>query len=226
MALRVPIRFNRFLRAFATWVIGFGFVYGIISSLSGSSHDRTDALRSEIAGADSAICVPRAGEGIVGLNRHLRPHVTIDRPSSPYPQLAAGPSLPLQCLEDWLSQGVASCYGPSAGANMKLDVVWTWVNGSDSRWKEVKSLASQEEGIFSPGFHFRCVCRFYNRNSGLMSAVEIKTSSVSRSARCLMLFLVSSEQVILLLPTFHTSRRPMTGSFQTLSLPSCQPIAT
>jgi hypothetical protein len=152
MVLRLPARIIRCLRSLATWVIGFSTIYTIFSALK---IDTNVWRRASHKDSVQAACITRVGQGIAGLDDHLRPHVTLDRPSSPFPRLLATPSLPLHCLDEWIAQGKHSCKGRSAGSDLKLDIVWTWVNGSDVRWKDAMRRASQEEGVFSPGFHFR-----------------------------------------------------------------------
>lgn len=157
MVLRLPARINRCLRSLAFLALAFGTLYVVVGTLHGLRQgDRIlRRTRDPAAAPAAATCVTRTGEGIVGGNRYLRPVVTLDRPSGPFPQLEAGPSLPLPCLDEWLSHGTTKCQGSAAGSDLKLDVVWTWVNGSDPRWKDAMKRASEEEGIFSPGFHFR-----------------------------------------------------------------------
>lgn len=155
--LRLPARINRCLRSLAFLVIAFGTLYVVVGTLHGfyQGNRISHGTRDRTAVQASATCLSRIGQGIVGDNRHLRPVVTLDRPSAPFPRLVTGPSLPLPCLDDWLSQGRTNCRGSVAGSDLKVDVVWTWVNGSEPRWKEIMKRASDEEGIFSPGFHFR-----------------------------------------------------------------------
>lgn len=157
MVLRLPTRIIRYLRSLVLLAIAFGTLFVVVNTIR-SVYTRSESLYTTDDGTaivQPATCVPRIGQGIAGDDRHLRPVVTLDRPSAPFPQLLAGPSLPLPCLDDWLSQGKTDCKGSDAGADLKVDVVWTWVNGSDPKWKDAKKRASEEEGIFSPGFHFR-----------------------------------------------------------------------
>ena len=158
MVMRLPTRINRCLRTFATLVAGFGTIYVVVNILHGTdvSTGLWSGPKDGSVAPSTQACVPRFGQGIAGNNRFLRPHLPLDRPHSPFPRLEDAPSLPLRCLDEWLGHGSLSCDGTSAGSELKMDVVWTWVNGSDPKWREVKRLASQEEAIFSPGFHFRC----------------------------------------------------------------------
>ena len=157
MVLRLPIRINRRFRWLAIWVVGLGAIYVVLNTLfrPHSSTEHRAAPDDGITINNTRSCVPRVGQNIAGHDRYLRPHLTVGRPPSPFPRLEAAPSLPLACLDKWIGHGSVGCRGSSAGSDLKMDVVWTWVNGSDPRWKEAMRAASQEEGIFSPGFHYR-----------------------------------------------------------------------
>lgn len=100
-------------------------------------------------------CVPRKGDGIGSIDPCSRPHVPVSAPAPPFPHPSQPISLSEHCLDQWLAHGVVQCTGTDAVPEPKLDVVWTWVNGSDPRWREAMISSSRDEGIYSPEFHFR-----------------------------------------------------------------------
>jgi hypothetical protein len=103
-------------------------------------------------------CIPRSGDGIDSLDPLYRPHIPLEPPSPPFPVLSPTSRAEGKCLETWLAAGETEC-GPQGWKHTdRLDAVWTWVNGSDSRWDQAMAEAAKEEGIYSPGFHYRQVC--------------------------------------------------------------------
>ena len=102
-------------------------------------------------------CTPRLNDFEDSTDPLYRSYIPLGPPSSPFPVLAPDSEVPLDCLEEWIVSGRTACNSADLGS--RLDVVWSWVNGSDPRWKQEMLQASREEGIFSPGFHFRQVDR-------------------------------------------------------------------
>jgi hypothetical protein len=104
-------------------------------------------------------CRSRLDDFIDSPDPLYRPFVPVDQPSYPFPILQDSSKTDSRCLEGWLLSGESACRPEEWKHEANLDVVWTWVNGSDPRWKEAMSKAARDEGIFSPGFHYRQVCR-------------------------------------------------------------------
>lgn len=100
-------------------------------------------------------CVSRLGEGTDSIDPCSRHHIPAKPPTPPFPRLANANPLTDDCLESWLARGVVQCSSVAQVSDVKLDVVWTWVNGSDTRWKEKMASLAALEGIYSPAFHFR-----------------------------------------------------------------------
>jgi hypothetical protein len=100
-------------------------------------------------------CTPRPGDFEGSSDPLYRSYIPLGPPTPPFPVLTPASEVPTECLEEWIVKGHTSCQ-PSDLAS-RLDAVWSWVNGSDPRWKQELSIASKEEGIFSPGFHYRQV---------------------------------------------------------------------
>jgi hypothetical protein len=100
-------------------------------------------------------CTPRPGDFEDSSDPLYRSYIPLGPPTPPFPVLTSASEVPTECLEEWIVKGHTSCQ-PSDLAS-RLDAVWSWVNGSDPRWKQELSIASKEEGIFSPGFHYRQV---------------------------------------------------------------------
>jgi hypothetical protein len=103
-------------------------------------------------------CIPRSGDGIDSLDPLYRPHIPLEPPSPPFPVLSPTSRAEGRCLEIWLTAGETECGSQEWKHSDRLDAVWTWVNGSDSRWDQAMIEAAKEEGIYSPGFHYRQVC--------------------------------------------------------------------
>jgi hypothetical protein len=103
-------------------------------------------------------CTPRAGDFGDSSDLLYGQYIPLGPPNAPFPVLTAAPDVSIDCLEEWIVTGQTSC--KSSELDSHLDLVWTWVNGSDPRWKEELARVSKEEGVFSPGFHFRQVGLF------------------------------------------------------------------
>lgn len=100
-------------------------------------------------------CASRPGDFQDSSDPLYRIYIPLDPPSPPFPVLGPDSQIPIDCLEEWIVTGRTGC--EPKHLESCLDAVWSWVNGSDPRWKQELSRASSEEGIFSPGFHFRQV---------------------------------------------------------------------
>lgn len=100
-------------------------------------------------------CTPRPEDFKDSIGPLYRTYTLHDPSPPPFPVLEPALDVQIDCLEEWLVTGRTDCKGDDLKSRM--DVVWTWVNGSDPKWKEELSRASREEGIFSPGFHYRQV---------------------------------------------------------------------
>jgi len=126
-------------------VIGTAF---LLSRLL-TTHDTTETTKA------SPSCTPRPGDFADSADPLYRSYIPLDPPSPPFPVLTPASQVSIECLEEWIVTGRTSCKPMDLAS--RLDAVWSWVNGSDSRWKQELSRASNEEGIFSPGFHYRHV---------------------------------------------------------------------
>jgi hypothetical protein len=113
----------------------------------------TSDTKDTINSTPTRHCIPRVGDFQDSSDPLYRPYVPLEPPSAPFPVLAAAPEVPVSCLEDWILTGRTEC--EASELESRLDVVWTWVNGSDLKWKQEMAKAMEEEGVFSPGFHFR-----------------------------------------------------------------------
>lgn len=118
-------------------------------------------------------CIPRTGDFQDSSEPLYRSYIPLDPPKPPFPVLVSAPDVSIDCLEEWIATGRTSC--GASELDTSLDLIWTWVNGSDARWKEELSRVSKEEGIFSPGFHFRQVVNLMQLMTG---------SRMSCSTRC------------------------------------------
>lgn len=73
-----------------------------------------------------------------------------------FPRLKPTRFLPQPCLESWLLDGqLVECDRTTLGAEDKLDIVWLWVNGSDSRWMDEFEHWHKHHKIDSAARHFR-----------------------------------------------------------------------
>jgi hypothetical protein len=154
---------TRFERATRRWYIRrkqsilFGCRIVILSIITAFLLSRLWTTRDTTSTTISDIrCTPRPRDFEDSSDPLYRTYIPLDPPSIPFPVLAPAPKVPIACLEEWIVNGRTDC--KSADLTSRLDAVWSWVNGSDPRWKQEMTRAMSEEGIFSPGFHFRQVC--------------------------------------------------------------------
>jgi len=121
-------------------------------------------------------CIPRTGDFQDSSDPLYRSYIPLDPPKSPFPVLVSAPDVSIDCLEEWIATGRTSCGAPEL--DISLDLIWTWVNGSDAKWKEELSRVSKEEGIFSPGFHFRQVGQLDAANDREQNELQYSMRSV------------------------------------------------
>lgn len=69
------------------------------------------------------------------------------------------PILDDECLESWIGNGRSCANGKERRKEVELDVVWTWVNGSDPLWHHqyhhYSTEATMPRGWGSPLKHYR-----------------------------------------------------------------------
>ena len=118
-------------------------------------------------------CIPRPGDFKDSADPLYRSYIPLDPPTPPFPVLTPAAEVPIECLEEWIVKGRTSCKPTDLAS--RLDAVWSWVNGSDPRWKQELSRASKEEGIFSPGFHYRQVT-LYEAGTNVREQNELQYS--------------------------------------------------
>lgn len=129
----------------------------------------------------SGACSARLGDSIDSIDPLYRPILPVGRPAAPFPVLRDALDTSAECLEDWLYSGEAKCGSKDWKHAAGLDLVWTWVNGSDPRWKDEMQRAAREEGIFSPGFHYRQVrLRLSAHGEGSRTSCSIRCDPSSR----------------------------------------------
>ncbi|KLT42836.1 hypothetical protein CC85DRAFT_285184 [Cutaneotrichosporon oleaginosum] len=134
-------------------VLGVGAVWTIaawlICRLLGSAKS-PGLLSSDFPSASQ-----RPGDALDSRDPRYRALVTLPPSPAPFPLLRPTRSLPIHCLESWFLDGTTSCGKHDAGPEVKLDATWTWVNGSDGRWRSEMEYWRGEAGIYSPDQHFR-----------------------------------------------------------------------
>ncbi|KAL7417606.1 hypothetical protein BDY24DRAFT_375433 [Mrakia frigida] len=59
-----------------------------------------------------------------------------------------------ECLERWIGRG-ESCLRESLEGKVVVDIVWTWVNGTDPQWLEQFKRYAEEANVDVPFKHFR-----------------------------------------------------------------------
>lgn len=187
MVVRLSKRINRCLRNAAIVLVGFAFICLIRNTPIQQTANDTNAI-SRLKRTQSTYlpCESLSGPDNVTSFPCSKLCFAVGGPPPPFPLLGASPSLPLSCLDDWLSTGTSTCTGAPSGERLKLDVVWTWVNGSDERWRNIMRKSSQEEGVFSPGFHYRSANALADKRdrSIPLTFSGIKTSCNTLSAQC------------------------------------------
>jgi 3-O-alpha-D-mannopyranosyl-alpha-D-mannopyranose xylosylphosphotransferase len=99
----------------------------------------------------------RVGDDLDSRDPRYRPVIALPPPDAPFPRLRPTRSLPDHCLESWFLHGTTDCGRHDVGPEEKLDATWTWVNGSDGRWRAEMEYWRREAGIYSPDQHFRYV---------------------------------------------------------------------
>jgi hypothetical protein len=138
---------------FGCRIVLLGIGTAFILSRLWTTHDTTPTTPTTHTTEASLNCVSRPGDFEDSTDPLYRSYIPLDPPTPPFPILLPASEVPIECLEEWIVKGQTSCKPTDLAS--RLDAVWSWVNGSDPRWKQELARASKEEGIFSPGFHYR-----------------------------------------------------------------------
>lgn len=112
---------------------------------------------NRLLSADFPAPPQRAGDELDSRDPRYRALVALPPPPPPFPQLRPTRFLPTHCMESWFIHGTTNCGKHDLGSEEKLDATWTWVNGSDGRWRGEMEYWRREAGIYSPEQHFRSV---------------------------------------------------------------------
>lgn len=89
----------------------------------------------------------------------VNPLYRVFKPLAPavqrFPRLRPTRFMPNECMESWFANGELGCNPDTLGPEERLDAIWFWVNGSDSRWAKDMNEWSAYHGIKSGEQHFR-----------------------------------------------------------------------
>jgi 3-O-alpha-D-mannopyranosyl-alpha-D-mannopyranose xylosylphosphotransferase len=94
-------------------------------------------------------------DSLDSIDPRYRPFSPLPSPDAPFPRLRPTRFLPTRCLDQWFADGETTCGGAELGEEEQLDVTWLWVNGSDTRWRDLMIYWREQEKVYSPEHHFR-----------------------------------------------------------------------
>ena len=152
----------RFLLSVLLWSLSLYFVHRFllplpIPSFRISLPKTPSASDHFLATTFPAPALREGDDSLDSVDPRYRPFSPLPPPDAPFPRLRPTRFLPPRCLEQWFIDGETLCGRAELGEEERLDATWLWVNGSDERWRESMIHWREQEGVYSPEHHFRCV---------------------------------------------------------------------